>query len=88
MQMSGGKMHEVYGAADVKRRGIYTYEAPWTIYGMNWSVRADNKFRLAVGSFIEDIRNRVSKLIQCSFRVWRKKVTTPLKASLGLCLRE
>lgn len=64
-------MHEVYGAADVKRRGIYTYEAPWTIYGMNWSVRADNKFRLAVGSFIEEYRNRVSELIHCSFRVWR-----------------
>lgn len=52
-------MQDMYGAQDVKRRGIYTYEAPWTIYGMNWSVRADSKFRLAVGSFIEDIRNKV-----------------------------
>lgn len=52
-------MQESYGAPDVKRRGIYTYEAPWNIYGMNWSVRAESKFRLAVGSFIEDFRNKV-----------------------------
>jgi WD repeat-containing protein 68 len=42
-----------------QRKGIYTYEAPWTIYGMNWSVRTDSKFRLAVGSFIEEFRNKV-----------------------------
>jgi len=63
-------MQEVYGAPDVKRRGIYTYEAPWTIYGMNWSVRADSKFRLAVGSFIEDFRNKVNHKLPISvFRV-------------------
>lgn len=61
-------MQDMYGAQDVKRRGIYTYEAPWTIYGMNWSVRADSKFRLAVGSFIEDIRNKVSKPPLVSFQ--------------------
>jgi len=42
-----------------KRAEIYTYEAPWLIYGMNWSVRRDKKFRLAIGSFIEDHRNKV-----------------------------
>jgi WD repeat-containing protein 68 len=41
------------------RKEIYTYEAPWLIYGMNWSVRPDKKFRLALGSFIEDYNNRV-----------------------------
>ncbi|KAG0563425.1 hypothetical protein M758_8G029200 [Ceratodon purpureus] len=60
MTSGGSAMQEVYGAQDMKqRRGIYTYEAPWTIYGMNWSVRGDSKFRLAVGSFIEDIRNKI-----------------------------
>lgn len=44
---------------DAKRRGIFTYEAPWAVYGMNWSVRKNSKFRLAVGSFIEDYRNKV-----------------------------
>ncbi len=34
-------------AADTKKKEIYTYEAPWQIYGMNWSVRPDQKFRLA-----------------------------------------
>ena len=42
-----------------RRAEIYTYEAPWLIYGLNWTVRQDKKFRLAVGSFVEDIRNKV-----------------------------
>ena len=43
-----------------KKKEIYKYRAPWTIYGMNWSVRPDCKFRLALGSFIEDYSNKVS----------------------------
>ena len=38
-------------ASATKRKEIYTYTAPWLIYGMNWSVRADQRFRLAIGSF-------------------------------------
>jgi hypothetical protein len=43
-------------AADTKKKEIYTYEAPWQIYGMNWSVRPDQKFRLAgtIGPFAGD----------------------------------
>jgi WD repeat-containing protein 68 len=44
---------------ETKKKEIYTYEAQWPIYGMNWSVRPDQKFRLAVGSFIEEYNNRV-----------------------------
>jgi DDB1- and CUL4-associated factor 7 len=47
---------------EVKRKEIYTYEAPWLIYGMNWSVRQDSAgrgFRLALGSFIEEYNNKV-----------------------------
>jgi len=40
-------------------RKVYTYDAPWPIYGMNWSVRPDQPFRLAVGSFLEDYNNKV-----------------------------
>ena len=47
----------------VDKKEIYTYEAPWLIYGMNWSTRPSPKFRLAVGSFIEDYKNQV-ELIQ------------------------
>lgn len=43
----------------VKRKEIYKYIAPWCIFGMNWSVRPDKRFRLAVGSFIEDYNNKV-----------------------------
>ncbi|KFW04821.1 DDB1- and CUL4-associated factor 7, partial [Fulmarus glacialis] len=38
-----------------KRKEIYKYEAPWTVYAMNWSVRPDKRFRLALGSFVEDL---------------------------------
>ena len=43
-----------------KRKEIYRYTAPWSVYGMNWSVRPDKRFRLAIGSFIEDYCNKVS----------------------------
>ena len=44
-----------------KKKEIYKYIAPWTVYGMNWSVRQDKRFRIAFGSFIEDYSNKVSK---------------------------
>ena len=31
--------------AGVKRKEIYKYEAPWTVFSMNWSVRPDKRFR-------------------------------------------
>lgn len=42
-----------------KKKEIYKYLAPWTVYAMNWSTRHDKRFRIAVGSFIEDYRNKV-----------------------------
>ncbi|KQJ99664.1 hypothetical protein BRADI_3g44580v3 [Brachypodium distachyon] len=47
------------GGAEAKRSEIYTYEAPWHIYGMNWSVRRDKKYRLAIASLLEQVVNRV-----------------------------
>jgi len=41
------------------KKEIYTYEAPWLIYGMNWSVRPDKPYRLAIGSFVEEYNNKV-----------------------------
>jgi len=43
----------------VKRKEIYKYQAPWTLYGMNWSIRPDKRFRLALGSFVEEYNNKV-----------------------------
>ena len=51
-------MIPVAGASG-KRKEIYKYDAPWTIYGMNWSVRPDKRFRLALGSFVEEYNNKV-----------------------------
>ena len=47
-----------------KRKEIYKYEAPWTVYSMNWSVRPDKRFRLALGSFMEEYNNKVSCFCQ------------------------
>lgn len=42
-----------------KKKEIYSYHAPWQIYGMNWSTRPDKRFRLAIGSFEEEYTNTV-----------------------------
>ena len=44
-----------------KRKEIYKYAAPWPLYSMNWSIRPDKRFRLALGSFLEEYNNRVSQ---------------------------
>ena len=49
--------------AGVKRKEIYKYEAPWTVYSMNWSVRPDKRFRLALGSFVEEYNNKVNLFV-------------------------
>jgi hypothetical protein len=51
---------KMQNTASAKRKEIYKYEAPWTVYGMNWSVRPDKRFRLALGSFLEEYNNKVS----------------------------
>lgn len=38
---------------------IYVYQAPWQVYGLNWSQKKDKPMRLAVGSFIEEYTNKV-----------------------------
>uniref|UniRef100_A0A7S2RUB0 Uncharacterized protein n=1 Tax=Mucochytrium quahogii TaxID=96639 RepID=A0A7S2RUB0_9STRA len=45
-----------------KKKEIYTYQAPWQVYGMGWSERLDDhyKFRFAIGSFREEYTNKVS----------------------------
>ncbi|CAE7898156.1 wdr68, partial [Symbiodinium sp. KB8] len=44
---------------------VYTYDAKWDIYALNWSNRAGDEyaFRFAIGSFIEEYRNKI-KIIQ------------------------
>ena len=42
-----------------KKKEIYKYVAPWTVFAMNWSMRLDKRWRLAIGSFIEDYTNKV-----------------------------
>lgn len=42
-----------------RHRQIYKYQAPWPLYSINWSMKPDSHFRLAIGSFIEDFNNKV-----------------------------
>jgi WD repeat-containing protein 68 len=41
------------------QKEIYTYEAQWMIYAMSWSQRKDKRFRIALGSFIEEYNNKI-----------------------------
>lgn len=45
-----------------KRKEIYRYVAPHDLYSCSWSMRPEShlKFRLAVGSFIEEYNNKVT----------------------------
>lgn len=52
-------MQATQSPAQAKKKEIYTHEAPWRIYGMNWSNRKDKPYRLALGSFIEEYNNKV-----------------------------
>ena len=47
--------------AQAKRKEIYKYEAPWMVFAMNWSIRPDKRFRLALGSFVEEYNNKVNR---------------------------
>ena len=51
----------------------FVYNAPWPVYALDWSTRADKSWRLALGSFVEDYRNKLqvvqvdeeTKQLQC-----------------------
>ncbi len=38
---------------------IYTYQAPWIIYGLHWSQRPST-FRLGLSSFQQDYNNKLA----------------------------
>jgi hypothetical protein len=49
------------------KKEMYEYKAPWPVYGLDWSKRPGEKsFRLALGSFIEEFKNKV-RLSELSF---------------------
>ena len=52
-------MPQMMTSSGAKRKEIYKYEAPWTLFAMSWSNRPDKRFRLALGSFVEEYNNKV-----------------------------
>ncbi len=45
--------------APPKKKEIYSYKAPWTAYTMAWCRNTDGRFKMAVGSFIEEYSNKI-----------------------------
>lgn len=73
------------GSVTPKKKEIYKYTAPWPVYAMNWSLRPDKKFRLALGSFIEDYSNKVSlpnRVSLCRFLLFPQIVLFVVDSSL------
>ena len=44
---------------DQFQKSLYKYEAPWTVYSVSWSNRADKPRRIAFTSFIDDYINHI-----------------------------
>lgn len=53
-------------AAARRRKEIYSYDAPWSVYGLASSQRPGAEFRFALGSFMEEYSNKV----QVSGKPW------------------
>lgn len=44
---------------EMLQQSLYKYEAPWTLYSVSWSNRADKPIRIACTSFIDDYVNHI-----------------------------
>ena len=67
-------------STEVKRKEIYTYNAPWPVYGLGWCLKP-GAFRFAVGSFIEEYRNKVQVRVCVPRTVAVQRFTAPLQTS-------
>ena len=47
-----------------KRSDIYTHEFSSDLYAMGWSVRPDQPFRLAVGSFVDNCAENCVEIVK------------------------
>ena len=54
---------------------FFLYKAPWPLYALGWSHRLENTFRLSIGSFIEEYRNKLYQYIKS------KPLNRPSKSS-------
>ena len=61
--MAPGQGGQMMPSSGGKRKEIYKYDAPFTLYAMSWSNRPDKKYRLALGSFIEEYSNKVLSVL-------------------------
>lgn len=60
---------------------VFSYTADWTIYAVGFSARKDQKFRLAIGSFLEENENKVGLASSRGFfdvLVYRRSISSNL----------
>lgn len=50
---------EMEEEAPQKKKEIYSYKSPWTAYTMAWCRNQNGRFKMAVGSFIEEYSNQI-----------------------------
>lgn len=60
-RLSSGVPGQSNSNVRMKKKEIYTYDAPFTVFGLACSQRTspEHSFRFAVGSFIEEYSNKV-----------------------------
>lgn len=56
--------HRYSEDASDKENKVHTYTADWDIYAMAFSSKPSYKYRLALGSFIEEEENKVCYISQ------------------------
>lgn len=47
---------------DMASKPRMIYHAPWAVYAMDWSNKPDRPYRLAIGSFVEEYKNKMQIL--------------------------
>ena len=64
-----------------KKKEIWTYEAPWAVYGLAGSMRPGAEFanRFAIGSYIEEYCNKVQA---------RRREYLLLQSTMAACMGE
>eukprot|EP01016_Furgasonia_blochmanni_P051562 TRINITY_DN8132_c0_g1_i11.p1 TRINITY_DN8132_c0_g1~~TRINITY_DN8132_c0_g1_i11.p1 ORF type:complete len:156 (+),score=7.74 TRINITY_DN8132_c0_g1_i11:75-542(+) len=72
---------EMLGQMDYRNESqVFSYTADWIIYAIGFSANPQYRFRIGIGSFMEDTENKV-EIIQLNEQtgIFEKKITFPHK---------
>jgi WD repeat-containing protein 68 len=51
------------GEVETSESQVITYQAPWNIFAIGFSNKQSNQFRLGIASFLPDVKNEVTALL-------------------------